>query len=106
MGGVVVVAAAYLVEMEEWSSQKLPSHWREAGLATFLFRGSKKSESFSNGLAMSNDSEKIWVQTFKLCLYFVHWLLVCVTISAWWIWAHILFMCQLEIQEKTQAQRA
>lgn len=62
MGGLV--ATAYFVQMWEWASQKLPFRWRGAGLATFLFRGSKKkggggkgfisSESFINVLAMSN----------------------------------------------------
>lgn len=36
------MATAYFVQMWEWASQKLPFRWRGAGLATFLFRGSKK----------------------------------------------------------------
>lgn len=40
MGGLV--ATAYFVQMWERACQKLPFRWRGAGLATFLFRGSKK----------------------------------------------------------------
>lgn len=37
-----LVATAYFVQTWERASQKLPFRWRGAGLATSLFRGSKK----------------------------------------------------------------